>query len=101
MTFSLCLFLFSGKNEAKKREILSAASAAGVGVAFGAPVGTLTRLRTGYGGECDCPSLRLRSLFVESDRPTERQYNKTSHPRLKYSQVVCSFPSRRFPIIFL
>ena len=28
-----------GKNEAKKREILSAASAAGVSVAFGAPIG--------------------------------------------------------------
>ena len=32
-------WLHSGKNEAKKREILSAASAAGVSVAFGAPVG--------------------------------------------------------------
>ena len=28
-----------GRNEAKKREILSAASAAGVSVAFGAPIG--------------------------------------------------------------
>ena len=31
--------MISGKNEAKKREILSAASAAGVSVAFGAPIG--------------------------------------------------------------
>lgn len=28
-----------GKNEAKKREILSAAAAVGVSVAFGAPIG--------------------------------------------------------------
>ncbi|KAF8785364.1 H(+)/Cl(-) exchange transporter 3 like protein [Argiope bruennichi] len=33
------LFPKYGKNEAKKREILSAASAAGVSVAFGAPIG--------------------------------------------------------------
>ncbi|XP_014672883.1 PREDICTED: H(+)/Cl(-) exchange transporter 3-like [Priapulus caudatus] len=33
------LFPKYGKNEAKKREILSAASAAGVAVAFGAPIG--------------------------------------------------------------
>ncbi|XP_077869292.1 H(+)/Cl(-) exchange transporter 4-like [Saccoglossus kowalevskii] len=33
------LFPKYGKNEAKKREVLSAASAAGVSVAFGAPVG--------------------------------------------------------------
>ena len=32
-------FVKYGKNEAKKREILSAASAAGVSVAFGAPIG--------------------------------------------------------------
>jgi hypothetical protein len=33
------LFPKYGKNEAKKREILSAAAAAGVSVAFGAPIG--------------------------------------------------------------
>ena len=33
------LFPKYGRNEAKKREILSAASAAGVSVAFGAPIG--------------------------------------------------------------
>ena len=33
------LFPKYGKNEAKKREVLSAAAAAGVSVAFGAPVG--------------------------------------------------------------
>ena len=33
------LFPKYGRNEAKKREILSAAAAAGVSVAFGAPVG--------------------------------------------------------------
>ena len=32
-------FYINGRNEAKKREILSAASAAGVSVAFGAPIG--------------------------------------------------------------
>lgn len=33
------LFPKYGRNEAKKREILSAAAAAGVSVAFGAPIG--------------------------------------------------------------
>lgn len=33
------LFPKYGKNEAKKREVLSAAAAAGVSVAFGAPIG--------------------------------------------------------------
>ena len=33
------LFPKYGKNEAKKREILSAAAASGVSVAFGAPIG--------------------------------------------------------------
>lgn len=33
------LFPKYGRNEAKKREILSAAAAAGVAVAFGAPIG--------------------------------------------------------------
>jgi chloride channel 3/4/5 len=38
---NICSYLFPkyGRNEAKKREILSAASAAGVSVAFGAPIG--------------------------------------------------------------
>ncbi|TRY75291.1 hypothetical protein TCAL_01334 [Tigriopus californicus] len=40
-TGNILAYLFPkyGKNEAKKREILSAASAAGVSVAFGAPIG--------------------------------------------------------------
>ena len=33
------LFPKYGRNEAKKREILSASAAAGVSVAFGAPIG--------------------------------------------------------------
>jgi len=33
------LFPKYGKNEAKRREVLSAAAAAGVSVAFGAPIG--------------------------------------------------------------
>lgn len=37
--FQAYLFPKYGRNEAKKREILSAASAAGVSVAFGAPIG--------------------------------------------------------------
>lgn len=41
--FALCtlfrVFPKYRKNEAKKREVLSAAAAAGVSVAFGAPVG--------------------------------------------------------------
>lgn len=36
------LFPKYGRNEVKKREILSAAAAAGVSVAFGAPIGTHT-----------------------------------------------------------
>lgn len=36
------LFPKYGRNEAKKREILSAAAAAGVSVAFGAPIGRQT-----------------------------------------------------------
>ncbi len=35
------LFPKYGRNEAKKREILSAAAAAGVSVAFGAPIGKI------------------------------------------------------------
>ena len=40
-TGNILAYLFPkyGRNEAKKREILSAASAAGVSVAFGAPIG--------------------------------------------------------------
>ena len=37
------LFPKYGRNEAKKREILSAASAAGVSVAFGAPIGSFSK----------------------------------------------------------
>ena len=42
-----------GRNEAKKREILSASAAAGVSVAFGAPIGgvlfSLEEVRRGWG----------------------------------------------------
>ncbi len=37
------LFPKYGRNEAKKREILSAAAAAGVSVAFGAPIGKIEK----------------------------------------------------------
>ena len=39
LIFSVRIFPKYFKNEAKKREVLSAAAAAGVSVAFGAPVG--------------------------------------------------------------
>uniref|UniRef100_A0A8C6TQN4 Chloride channel protein n=1 Tax=Neogobius melanostomus TaxID=47308 RepID=A0A8C6TQN4_9GOBI len=38
-TITLVLAVSSGKNEAKRREVLSAAAAVGVSVAFGAPIG--------------------------------------------------------------
>ncbi len=38
------LFPKYGRNEAKKREILSAAAAAGVSVAFGAPIGKTNKM---------------------------------------------------------
>lgn len=52
------LFPKYGRNEAKKREILSAAAAAGVSVAFGAPIGgvlfSLEEVTTNLGISSDC-----------------------------------------------
>ena len=62
------LFPKYGKNEAKKREILSAAAAAGVSVAFGAPIGgVLFSLEEVGVGEyyVSCGSINICNLILE------------------------------------
>ena len=62
-----------GKNEAKKREILSAASAAGVSVAFGAPIGQSPlhqrplRRRFMF-------AINLRNLLIANNRATRLHF---------------------------
>lgn len=59
------LFPKYGRNEAKKREILSAAAAAGVSVAFGAPIGgVLFSLEEVMTANCsNFPSIVIKSRY--------------------------------------